>query len=179
MFHFRGNKDTTDVTFWSNFESKSTKKNFMSCLDLRPLYFTLYFCDWIFAFPKTITLSDCGLLASKSSLRSSNSPPRAIKVTFDALEPSSRPLSWIFHYLSPIKLDFREFQKISGDYENLRNLRSCQKIYKRQIGVNRSQLKLFSGDSRVMKLLKWGIKWYWDHFWQISGTRILTFTKEP
>ena len=148
MFHFRGNKDTTDVTFWSNFESKSTKKNFMSCLDLRPLYFTLYFCDWIFAFPKTITLSDCGLLASKSSLRSSNSPPRAIKVTFDALEPSSRPLSWIFHYLSPIKLDFREFQK----------------IYKRQIGVNGSQLKLFSGDSRVMKLLKWVIRRYWGHF---------------
>ena len=89
----------------------------------RPYIFTLYFCDWIFAFPKTITLSDCGLLASKSSLRSSNSPPRAIKVTFDALEPSSRPLSWIFHYLSPIKLDFREFQKISGAYDNLRNFK--------------------------------------------------------
>ena len=123
------------------FRVKIDQKFFMSCPNLRPLYFTLYFCDWIFAFPKTITLSDCGLLASKSSLRSSNSPPRAIKVTFDALEPSSRPLSWIFHYLSPIKLDFREFLKISDAYENLRNFKelSSDKLGSKEVNLSSFQ----------------------------------------
>ena len=161
MFHFRGNKDTTDVTFWSNFESKSTKKKFYELSWFATPIFYLIFLWLNICVSKDDNIVRLWSVSKQIIVEIIQLTTQGDKGHFWC---AGTFFSTIILNISLFEPDKTGFQGVSGDYENLRNLRSCQKIYKRQIGVNGSQLKLFSGDSRVMKLLKWVIRRYWGHF---------------